>query len=92
MLVLLALLFTSPALAEDCDAKALATALDEASPASIGKHFAALAACDERAAKRRTDAAFARMIENDGARDAVVAALAMGGGEASKKFLSLIHI
>lgn len=90
MIALLALLLSSAAAAEDCDAKALAAALDEASPASIGKHFAALAACDEAAAKKRMDAAFGKMIENDGAREAVVAALRLGGAEASKAFIDTL--
>lgn len=87
MIALLALL-VSASYAEDCDAKALAATLDEASPASVGKHFTALAACDEAAAKKRLKANFARMIENDGARTAVVAALAMDGADASKAFIA----
>ena len=87
MLALLALLHAAPAHAEDCDARAIAAELDEASPASIGKHFAALASCDADAATKRMPKAFGRMIDNEGARKAVVAGLALGGAEAAKAFI-----
>ncbi|TNE85112.1 MAG: hypothetical protein EP330_27300 [Deltaproteobacteria bacterium] len=87
MIALLALLL-SPAHAEDCDAKALAKELADASPAAIGKQFTALAACDEGAAKKAMDEAFGKMIENDGAHAAVVAGLKLGGEEPSRAFLA----
>ncbi|MCO4744745.1 MAG: hypothetical protein KC912_08150 [Proteobacteria bacterium] len=88
MTLLLSLILSSPALADDCDAKALGATLSEASPASVGKHFAALAACDEGAAKKRMSDALGKMIENEGAHAAVVAALALGGEADARGFVA----
>lgn len=74
--MLLSLLFS--AAAATCDVKALQTSFANASPASAGKVFAELAACDPVAAKAFAPTAFSRIIAGEAADAALVAAVAVG--------------
>lgn len=88
MTLLLSMLLISPVQAQDCDAASLESTLEEASPASVGKHFAALAACDPKIAKTHLDDALGKMIENEGAQAALLAALTMDGAEQARAFIA----
>ena len=70
MLVLfLASLFTSPALADECNSKELIAGLEEASPISSAKAYLALAECDEAAAKKNSNAAFEKILSGSDANE-----------------------
>jgi hypothetical protein len=91
--LLLAMLATSPALAEDaekpaCDAKELTTALEEASAAKLPNHFIRLAKCDTDAAGKATPAMLGRLLAGEDANPAVMAAIVIGQDDPVREWLS----
>lgn len=74
----LTLLLSAPSFAATCDARALTTALNEASPQGAPAAFVALAECDAAAAKKAAATAIPRFISGDAANQGVLAALRVG--------------
>jgi hypothetical protein len=72
------LLAMSPVQAETCDAAALLSRLNEASPAGVAPAFVELAACDEAKAKKAAAAAIPRMVAVPETPSALVAAIRLG--------------
>ncbi len=82
--LLLATLLTglsSPALADDCDAKALKAEIEDASPVQVGPIFVDLAACDADAAKAVAPEQLVRILPGPDGDAAAVAALDIGAGD-----------
>ena len=76
MLVLvLASLFTTPAIADDCDSKALSKALDEATPISTAQAYLNLAECEQSAAKKKSASAFEKILSGSDASQAALVAV-----------------
>jgi hypothetical protein len=81
MHLMLAMWMATPAaLADDCDAAALETSLNEASPTQVAKAYTALASCDEAAGRKATDGAFGRMLASEEAYAAAGTAIGLGEG------------
>lgn len=73
--------------AQTCDAKALTKALAEAGPASTGKAFAELAACDPKAATAAAPEAFKRTLAGPNGDAAVLAAVKIGAWQAVRDWV-----
>lgn len=82
--MLLALILSAHA---TCDAKALTTALNEASPAGTGKAYAELAACDATAAKSAAATSLQKSLPGDSGNAAALAAISVGAGDAVRTWL-----
>jgi hypothetical protein len=78
MLTLLSFLITSPAMAQDCDAKQLAKEIDEASPIAVPRVYLKLAECDADVAKANAAKALGRTLHGDEGNQASLAALKVG--------------
>ncbi len=74
-----------------CDAKALATALTEASPGPSAQAFVDLAACDPAAAKAAAPAAFKRLLAGPTGDAAVLTAIALGQGGPVRDWLDTLE-
>ena len=84
--MLLSVLFS--AAAATCDVKGLQTSFANTSPASAGKVFAELAACDPAAAKAFAPTAFAKIIAGEAADAALMAAISVGATENVRTWIS----
>ena len=71
-------LLVSSSFAQDCDGRALARTVSEASPVSVAPAFVALAECDEQRARRAAPEAFGRMLWGDRAVGALSSAIGLG--------------
>ena len=81
------LLLVAPALAQDCDARALEKELASASPASTASAFTALAACDEARAKKKAPTAFEKILSGGDANEAVIAAITVDAGDTARSWI-----
>jgi hypothetical protein len=74
--------------AQDCDAKALASRLDNASAHSTAASFVALAGCDPESARQTLPAAFERMLYGDQAQAAVTAAIQLDSADEARTWIA----
>ncbi|MCB9780120.1 MAG: hypothetical protein H6742_16255 [Alphaproteobacteria bacterium] len=68
----------APALAQDCDTKALTKEIADASPVAVGTLYVKLAQCDPAAAKKLSDKELLRVLPGDEGDAAAVAAVEIG--------------
>lgn len=83
----LALLLSTPTLAQDCDVRSLSRQLKDAPPIRIADHFLALAECDDGAARRVAKATVPRILPGDRAAAALVEAAHLGAETAVREWL-----
>jgi hypothetical protein len=76
------------ALAQDCDAKALTSRVQDASPVAVAEAFVALEACDAEAAQKIAAAEILRVIPAREAADAMVASIRVGEGAVVRAWLA----
>jgi len=81
------LLLIAPALAQDCDARALEKTLKAAGPAATAPAFTALAACDPVRARKQATAAFDRVLSGPEANQAVIAAIEIEAGDVARTWI-----
>ena len=81
------LLLIAPAMAQDCNPKALEKALMAASPAAAAAAFSTLAACDGARAKKNAESAFQKVLSGDDANDAAIAAISIGAGDTVRTWI-----
>jgi len=81
----------APAAAPGCDAKALGTALTEASPGPSAQAFVDLAACDAAAAKVAAPAAFKRVLAGPTGDAAALVAISLGQGTPVRDWLDTLQ-
>ncbi len=80
-----------PAAAGGCDAKALTTALTEASPGPSAQAFVDLATCDKAAATAAAPAAVKRMLAGPTGDAAALVAISLGQGQPVRDWLSSLE-
>lgn len=85
MLVLLALQLAAHG--ADCDADALRTSVDEATPARVATWWAKLAACDREAALATAEHTFDTALAGSDAHPAVLRAVQIGAGDHAREWL-----
>ncbi len=82
------LLSVSAASAQDCDASALAKAINLESAHGVAASFIALTGCDSDAARAAAPRAFERMLYGEDAESAVMAAIELGSEEIARGWIS----
>jgi hypothetical protein len=90
-LLALASLLTSPTMAQDCDSKALTLALEEATPIATAKAYLVLSACDEALAKKRSDAAFEKILSGSEGNQAALKAVQLEQDEVVRSWLAKLE-
>ncbi|HMV66875.1 MAG TPA: hypothetical protein PKA64_08505, partial [Myxococcota bacterium] len=85
MIVALLALLVQPASA--CDPKALAAAVNEASPVGVGPALVRLDACSPDEARKLAPAAVGRMVDAEGADQALLVGIRAGAWEAVRAWL-----
>lgn len=86
-----ALAAPAPTPAPGCDAKALGTALTDASPGPSAQAFVDLAACDTAAAKLAAPAAFKRILAGPTGDAAALVAISLGQGAPVRDWLDTLQ-
>lgn len=81
------LLLIAPALAQDCDARALEKTLKAASPTATATAFSALAACDPVRARKQAATSFPKVLSGEDANAAVISAIEIGAGDVARTWI-----
>ncbi len=81
------MLLLAPALAQDCDARALEKTLKASTQADTATAFSALAACDAARARKNAATAFAKILTGEEANRAVIDAIEVDAGDTAQQWI-----